>query len=524
MRTSRHQQIRLLWYLASLLLLPFALATSSPHPSLRKLMNATLRILLLFTLCPAQFSVIAFAADPPNRPNFIFFITDDISADDLSVYGNKAIATPNLDSLAAMGLVFDRAYLTISSCSPSRCSMITGRYPHNTGAPELHTELPEDQTTFVQVLQQAGYHTVLSGKNHMGKPERLGFDLASNSNPAGSEKWVEHLQQRPKDKPFFCWFASHDAHRAFTINDKAPVYAPEDVSVPPMLFDGPESRKKLAGYYHEIARTDYYMGELLKELESQQVLDNTYIIYCSDNGRPFPRCKTYLYDSGIKTPLIVAGPTVENGRTNSLVSSIDFAATILDLAGATKPISVQGVSIAPVLQSPSAVVRNVAFSERNWHVYQTHERSVRIGDWLYIWNAWPELYNVSGESSFFSFEDVREFWDAAEAGKLTEAQALLTKKPQPQEMLFNVASDPDQFNNLAGGSAHAEQLSLMRELLARWQEETADCVPTDPTLDRQALHDGGKQTMRRGEFPGAARGAASINAPGPVLVPLAPAP
>ena len=98
-----------------------------------------------------------------NRPNFIFFITDDISWNDLGCYGNRKVKTPNLDKIAHEGVVFDNAYLTISSCSPSRCSIITGRYPHNTGAPELHTELPKDQFIFPQALQKSGYYTVLSG-------------------------------------------------------------------------------------------------------------------------------------------------------------------------------------------------------------------------------------------------------------------------------------------------------------------------------------------------------------------------
>src|SRR6187399_3636824 len=84
----------------------------------------------------------AMAAD---RPNFVFIIADDVSHDDLGCFGNKAIKTPNLDALAAEGLAFDRAYLTTSSCSPTRCSIITGRYPHNTGSPELHMPLPADQ-------------------------------------------------------------------------------------------------------------------------------------------------------------------------------------------------------------------------------------------------------------------------------------------------------------------------------------------------------------------------------------------
>ncbi|MCA9200013.1 MAG: sulfatase, partial [Planctomycetales bacterium] len=404
-----------------------------------------------------------------ERPNFVFIIADDVSPDDTAVYGNAFVQTNHLQQLAAHGLVFDNAYLTISSCSPSRCSIITGRYPHNTGAPELHTSLPKSQTTFVQQLRTAGYHTVLSGKNHMGLPDELGFDVHSNSNPAGAENWVQHLQERPTDKPFFCWFAAHDAHRAFTENDKAPVYDSNELPVPDVLYDGPETRKKLAGYYHEISRLDYYVGQVQAEIERQQIADRTYVIFCSDNGRPFPRCKTYLYDSGIKTPLIITGPNVAVGRTASLASSIDLSATILSLANLPIPETVQGVSLVPVLNDPDQTVRTVAFAERNWHVFQNHARAVRSGDWLYVWNAWPERHNLSGESAAFRFPDVKEYWEAAERGELKPFQMLLVQSTQPAEMLFRVSEDPLQIRNLANDPQQQAVLSKMRILLNQWQ-------------------------------------------------------
>ena len=470
------------------------------------------RFALLASLCVGPAAIAA------DRPNFIFFITDDISPDDLGIYGNETVRTPNLGRLAARGLVFDNAYLTISSCSPSRCSIITGRYPHNTGAPELHTTLPADQVTFVQQLREAGYHTVISGKNHMAKPEQLGFDVSSDSQPAGAENWVRHLRERPEGKPFFCWFASHDAHHPFTPTDQAPRYEPRGVKVPPMLFDGPGTREELAHFDHEVSRTDFFAGQLVEELNRQGVADNTYLIYCSDNGRPFPRCKTYLYDSGIKTPLLVVGPGVATGRTDALVSSIDFAPTILELAGVAKPETIQGVSLAPIFRDPRAEVRDVAFAERNWHVYQNHARAVRTGDWLYVWNAWPERYNVSGESSTYRFPAAKELWDAAAAGRLTPAQALLTQVPQPAEMLFQVKDDPDQFQNLADQSEHRETLDRLRALLDRWKAETGDSVPASPTPDRQPLHDSNEKPIRRGDFPGASNDATAINRPGPIML------
>jgi arylsulfatase len=455
-----------------------------------------------------------------QRPNVVLFLTDDISPDDLGCYGSRVVQTPNLDGIAARGLVFDNAYNVISSCSPSRCAIITGRYPHNTGAPELHTPLPPDQVTFVQLLQAAGYHTLLSGKNHMGKGPDLGFDEVSDSKPAGSEKWVQHLKDRPKDKPFFAWFASHDAHHPFTFTEHAPRYDPAEVEVPPMLVDGPGTRRELAEYYHEVSRTDYYAGEILKELEAQGVADNTYFIYCSDNGRPFPRCKVYLYESGIRTPLIIAGPGIKAGRTSSLVSSIDYAATILEWAGIAKPDCIQGRSFTSILKDPGATLREVVFAERNWHVFQGHQRMVRFGDFLYIWNAWPERYNVSGESAWTGkFAAAEELWAAAAAGKLSPAQAQLTLPNQPPEELYHLPSDPHQFQNLVQQSDHQTVLSQARELLQLWQQQTGDSVPTHPTPDRGELHENSERKVQVGEFPGAAAGATQIHAPGPVKLP-----
>ena len=261
------------------------------------------------------------------------------------------------------------------------------------------------------------------------------------------------------------------------------------------------------------------MGEVQREPERQGVAGNTYVVYCSDNGRPFPRRKTYLYNAGIKTPLLVTGPGVTAGRTDSLVSTVDLAATFLELAGVEKPASVQGVSLAPVLADPTATVRDVAFAERNWHVYRNHARAVRTGEWLYVRNAWPDRHAVAGESSWFKFPAVRELWAAAERDELGPAQALLTKNPQPAEMLFHVPTDPHQFEDLAGDPARAATLDRMRGLLEDWAEATGDSVPADPTPDRQPLHEGGKNRgFQHAELPGAANDAASIDRPGPVLL------
>ena len=154
-----------------------------------------------------------------ERPNVILIIGDDISWNDLGCYGNRFIRTPNVDRLAASGIRFTNTFLTASSCSPSRCSIITGRYPHNTGAAELHTPLPEDQLPFPLRLKESGYWCAQGGKWHLGDETKRAFDEVRNKqnekDPGAEGEWLPLLQNRPKDKPFFMWFASIDAHRGW---------------------------------------------------------------------------------------------------------------------------------------------------------------------------------------------------------------------------------------------------------------------------------------------------------------------
>lgn len=452
------------------------------------------------------------------RPNFIFFLTDDISYSDIGCYGNDFVQTPNIDQMAAEGLLFENAYLTTSSCSPTRCSIITGRYPHNTGAPELHTNLPDNQVMFPELLREAGYYTVLSGKNHMGGAVKRAFDtITSGGGPGHEEHWVPLLQSRPKDQPFFCWFASVDAHRDWQFDSTSVTYDPDSIEVPPMLYDGPETRRDLADFYHEVTRTDYYLGELRKELESQGIADHTYIIYCGDNGRPFPRCKVRLYNSGTKTPFVVCGPGVSKGRTRSLISVIDIAPTFLELAGVKQHRRIQGVSFRKILEDPEASTRDYAFAEHNWHVYQGHERMVRYGYWMYIRNWFPERRVMCVESAPV-FPAGKELWQAYEEDKTTPEQEDVFKVPRPEEELYHVTEDPHQFNNLAGQEAYADTLYFLRQVMDQWVGETGDHVPDPITPDRETLDRVRYKDWKRGQMAGARLGADTISMTGPVVI------
>lgn len=466
----------------------------------------------------------------PEHPNFVLFIGDDISCADFGCYGHPTIQTPNVDRLSITGVRFTNAYLTTSSCSPTRTSLITGRYPHNTGAPELHqSDLPHlgNLPQFPHLLRLAGYYTAQSGKWHFNGDASKSFDARSDGSPSGAEKWVHTLRERPKDKPFFMWFAAHDAHRGWDQPLSAGPHEPEDVQVPPYQIDGTATREDLAHYYNEVHRFDANIGLVINELKRQGVFDNTVIIVMADNGRPFPRDKTWLYDSGIKTPLIVHWPAgISSASTpRELVSTIDLAPTILELAGVEYPPTFQGVSLVPMFSELGMQVRDYVFAERNWHGQRYHDRMVRHGDFVYIRCNLPQLtgFNIVhfGTGNQPAYSELVDHW---RSGEVTAAQKEVIEIPRPSEMLFNVAVDSLQLNNLAKDSAYAGNLKMLRSALDQWTKETGDTQPKleDMTPDRNDREtwmpvsdltghpDGGI------DWPGLTTKAWTINRPGPV--------
>jgi len=457
-----------------------------------------------------------------SRPNFVLIIGDDISVDDFGCYGHRHIRTPNIDGLAAGGIRFTNAYLTASQCSPTRCSIISGRYPHNTGAPELHMPLAKGQPLFPLKLKQSGYYTAAVGKWHMGSYPKQAFSYrAGEKGPGGQDNWVSCLRERPKDKPFLMWFASCDAHRPWEADEHAQPHKPTDAVIPPYMADLLDTRKDLACYYDELQRLDRYVGLVVAELKQQDVLDNTLIMFMADNGRPFPRCKTWLYDSGIKTPFVVHWPkgiTKPGSPCNSLVSAIDIAPTILELARLQAPSSMQGVSFVSLLKDPNRQIRQYAFAEHNWHDQAAHERMVRWKNYIYIRNAHPELDNlVAAHWNCLSYKDL---FRLRQQGKLTPAQADVFCSPRPAEALFDVSSDYHQLNNLVGDANHRKALEHLRQCMDQWQHRTADTVPEHFTQDRFDRQTGkalfkGLVPSERGIIPGSQRDAQNINDPGP---------
>lgn len=498
-----------------------------------------IRKLLPIFLCAVWVNV-CLAAEPPgrpDRPNIIFFIADDISWNDYGCYGNPAARTPNIDKLASQGLRFTQAYLTASSCSPSRSSIITGRYPHNNGkASELHREIAGHLPWFPELLRQSGYYTALVGKNHMraepagpGQQRPKAFDLVDagrvKGNRGGHGKWVQTLKNRPKDKPFFFWFASFDAHRDWEAdtewNEKyGPMHRPEDVVVPPFLSDDPATRQDLASYYNEVTRFDYFIGQVVDELHEEQIAENTLLFVLADNGRPFPRAKTRLHDSGMKTALVAHWPKGirQSGvECPSLVSVIDLAPTVLELAGVEIPPTFQGVSMVKLFKDPSASIRRFAFSEHNWHDYEAHGRSVRRDDGLLLIRNFKPQLPWQGPADSVRSPSYQRLRALRDANKLTAAQQDIFLNPRPEVELYDTHADPHQLRNLASDSNYREAVEQLQAVLQQWIEQTGDSVPDQPSKDAFDRETGEKLAVEQyyGTPAGADRQAESINRPGP---------
>ena len=431
---------------------------------------AALAVVLLNTL---------FAHAYEERPNFVIFVADDMAWDDCGAYGNKSVRTPNIDKLATEGARFDRAYLTTSSCSPSRCSILTGRYPHSTEAGELHLPLPAEQVMLTKPLQESGYWTAAVGKWHLGEAVAEQVDYRKGSRPAAmGDAWVESLRKRPREKPFFLWAAHSDPHRGYSPGAVDPPHSPDDVVVPSYFPDTPKVRADLALYYDEVSRFDEHIGMVLAELEAQGQTESTFVLVISDNGRPFPHCKTQVNVPGVRTPFIVRWPQgVRAGMTSrQVVSTVDIAPTVLKLAGLKPLTSFQGRSFAPALKGAKILIREYAFAEHNWHDYQAFERAVHSSKHCYIRNWLPKTPATPPADAVRS-PTWLEMNRLRDEGELKPAQLLDFETPRAEEFLFDVESDPDCVNNLASDPSQAETLKRMRAALATWQKQTDDRFP-----------------------------------------------
>ncbi len=445
----------------------------------------------LLTLLALVLSALPLRAQAPRTPrNVVLIIADDMGRD-LACYGNTAIRTPNLDGLAKKGVVFSRAYATVASCSPSRASILTGLFSHQNGMYGLehgphHQQVHKWVESLPNWLRSLGYWTGLIGKFHIGPASSFHFDTVitkGTRNVAGMARLARDFLARRQSRPFFLVYAFGDPHRTakgfgnelFPTDPAEVRYDPSKVIVPYFLPDTPEVRRELAEYYQAASRLDRGVGLLLAALRDAGCLDDTLIIFISDNGIPFPGAKTTLYNAGIHQPLIISGPGVPAGRTNpTLVSYVDLAPTILDWAKSKGPsYKLPGRSLLPILGQDNPPGWDAVFASHQFHEITMYYpmRALTTAKYKYILNLahereYPLASDLWGSAAW---QGIRRRGD-----KMMGQRAVAAFLHRPKEELYDLTKDPNELHNLAADPGHAADLARERQRLRRWQQETRD--------------------------------------------------
>jgi N-sulfoglucosamine sulfohydrolase len=444
-----------------------------------------LRLLLALSLSVSL--PLAALAGPKN---VLLLIADDLGMQ-VGCYGDPAAKTPNIDRLAATGTRFTHGFASVSSCSPSRATLLTGMPTHQSGQYGLaHAEHNFHTLRRVKglpaLLAPAGYRSGVIAKLHVQPKEVYPFDVEI---PGGGRNPVQIAEQARKffaesgDKPFFLLVGFTDPHRAgkgFANENKYPPsvpavkFDPKSLPLPYHLPETPEARADLAEYYQSVARLDHGVGLVLKELESAKKLDDTLVIFLSDNGIPFPGAKTTLYDAGVHLPLVISRPGQKSGVvTSAMASWTDITPTILDWAGVKKPAELPGRSLLPVLEQEKAEGWDTVFGSHQFHEITMYYpmRMVRTRTHKYILNLAPGI----------EYPHASDLWGSATwQGILSRGDKLMGKKEvaafvhRPKEELYDLAADPNELKNLAADPAHAKTLDELRGKLAVWRKQTAD--------------------------------------------------
>lgn len=448
--------------------------------------------LLLIILFPVVFVQKLIAQYLDNKkPNIVVFIADDAGLD-FGCYGNKFIKTPNIDNLASQGVRFNNFFVSSPQCSPSRIAMMSGMFGHTLGVEDLHTPIDDTTKLIPAYLKEAGYYTGSMCKTHWGPNGTNQFDFYYNGQPElyaesymteknGFFRKYQDFLNESADKPFFLWVGFIDPHRPYKEKHTDKVSPPDKVKLFPALIDGPKTREDVADYYDEIHRLDQHVGFMMAELRKRKKLDNTVVIFLSDNGMPFIRAKAYLYETGINVPMIISWPgKTKNGsvHNNGLLSGVDIAPTILDLAGVVTPPSMYGKSFKPLILNPALKGREVIFSERNWHDTEEYSRCIRTEKYKLIYNAYPNtLSAITGDMrnspAWF------ELLDAKNSNKLNSQQRQVFNFPRPGIELYDLEKDPYESKNLAEKQEYYQIAVSLYKQLRDWQKETRDTQPED---------------------------------------------
>ena len=448
-------------------------------------------------LVPAAALLLALLAAPAHaaKLNILLFTADDMNFDSSGVYGGPVKdLTPNIDRLAAEGMRFEYAYSAVAVCQPSRQVMFTGLYPHRSGSMGFFPVKP-DVRTLQEQLRDAGYLISAFGKNPHHQPAaKFCADVADDTISRHPSKLADATRKflrtaREKGRPFFHNVNCYDPHRPFIgmtgPNDLAGGEAPsrrvrpdEVTAVPAFLEDLPAVRRELAGYYTNVRRLDDALGAVLAVLREENFADDTLVVFWGgDHGMSFPFAKSNCYENSSRGALVVRWPGVTTPAAVDrahLVSTIDFAPTLLDAAGLPPIPGVDGRSFRTVLAGKTLqgwdrvyTFYNAAFGNR-W----LPMRCVRTRDRAYIWNAWSD-----GRRKYQTENMAGLTWKAllaaAETQTPVKARTDFYTFRTPEEF-YDLTKDRAERDNRIADPAHRAEIDAMRADLLALMRRTAD--------------------------------------------------
>jgi N-sulfoglucosamine sulfohydrolase len=479
--------------------------------TISEVIRAILFVVIGANCCLCQ-STPSIARNPDSsataKPNILWISAEDISPD-LGCYGDTYARTPTLDRFAREGMRFANAFATAPVCAPSRSAIITAMYPTTIGSMHMRSKAvpPPHVKAFTEYLRAAGYYCTNSAKTDYN------FEAPPDHRPPltvwdESSTKAHWRNRRSKDQPFFAVFnlgVTHESQirvspKQFSTNTAALTdeqrHDPAKATLPPYYPDTPAVRRDWANYYDNITAMDYQVAALLKQLAEDGLAENTAVFFWGDHGRGLPRAKRFVYDSGLRVPLLVRWPgRIAPGTVNDdLISLLDLGPTALSMAGVVIPAHLQGRAFMGKQKQPP---RGYAFAHRD-RMDEAYDmmRSVRDKRYRYIRNFFPGrpyAQHIEYMEEMPTMKEMRRLYKehmnalgTNYRNALTPAQLLFFQPEKPPEELYDLTQDPYEINNLASSPAHRQVLMRMREALKEWQTETKDLglVPETDLMER----------------------------------------
>jgi arylsulfatase A-like enzyme len=417
----------------------------------------------LFLLCAS--------ASLAATPNVLFVIADDASRHYGKSYNCDWANTPNIDKLAANGLVFDNAYVPTAKCGPCRSALITGRNPWQLGAAANHqSAFPSEHKAFMEVLTAKGVACGAAGKvwGPGSAVDKDGNTRSFGLRKAGFESFLGDID---KDTPFFYWFGSSNPHRGYKKDGgiKAGKKLSDINHVPKYWPDNDVIRGDMLDYSMEIEAFDRQLGGLLATLQEKGRADNTIVIVTSDHGMPFPRVKGHTFDDAHRVPMVVHWPGKEKAtrRVADLVTLTDLAPTMFDVFGVKDEMKFSGHSFLDLFAGKAERERPFVIIGRERNDINCRPgfpsgagypaRGIRKGDYLYVHNFKPERWPCGTPESGLRDTDgspTKSFINGLGKGNAFWEHSF---GKRPAAMLFNVVADPDCVKNLAGTLPEVEK-------------------------------------------------------------------